>query len=140
MDNGSLLTIKPVKELFADPGSVTGAMLTGCKNISAAVKTGEHELEAPDWGIRLSTAQPLRDGLRAVGIRAHHFDPAIVQNRFPVRLTSEIEQPFEYAAQFRYENQKDTAPDLWRLFPKEQKSGPMPNALGVAPENVLPLY
>jgi len=140
MDAGAILALKPAKELFSNPESVTGAMITGCKNICPAKKTGEHEVEVPDWGIRLVTAQPLRDGLCAVGIRAHYFDPEIRQNRFPVRFTGEMEEPFEFCLQFRYENQKDNTQDVLWLFPKEKKSADVPAMLGVEAENVLPLY
>jgi molybdate transport system ATP-binding protein len=140
MEAGKILALKPAKELFANPESVAGAVITGCKNISVAVKTGEHEVEAPGWGVRLATALPVRDGLCAVGIRAHYFNPETVRNRFPVRVTGEMEEPFEYALQFRYEHQADETQDiLWR-FPKERKSERIPAALGVEPENVLLLY
>jgi molybdate transport system ATP-binding protein len=140
MDAGSFLALKPPKELFADPGSIVGAVITGCKNITSAVKTGEYEIEAPEWGVRLTTARPVHDGLCAVGIRAHYFNPEIRRNRFPVRFTDEIEEPFEYILQFRYKNQAAAAPDIWWSIPKEMKRGKIPNELGVEPENILPLY
>ena len=140
MDAGTILARKPAKELFANPESVAGAVITGCKNISPAVKTGEYEVEVPGWGVRLATALPVRGGLCAVGIRAHYFNPETARNRFPVRFTGEMEEPFEYVLQFRYENQADETPDiLWR-FPKEKKNVKIPAMLGVEPENVLPLY
>jgi molybdate transport system ATP-binding protein len=140
MDAGTILSLKPTKELFSNPESVTGAMITGCKNIISAKKTGEHEIEIPDWGIRLVAEQPLREGLCAVGIRAHHFDPEIRQNCFPVRFTGEMEEPFEFSLQFRYENQPDNTQDVLWLLPKEKKNAGVPAMLGVKPENVLPLY
>ena len=85
MDAGRILTLKPTKELFADPGSVQAAILTGCKNIAAARRVDEHTVEVPDWGVRLETKQQVNEGLCAVGLRAHYFNPNAVQNRFPVR-------------------------------------------------------
>jgi len=140
MDAGTILSLKATKELFNNPESVAGAMITGCKNICSARKTGEYEVEVPDWGIRLVTARPLREGLRAVGIRAHYFDFETGQNRFPVRFTGEMEEPFEFCLQFRYENQRNNTQDILWLIPKEKKSAGVPAMLGVEPENVLPLY
>jgi molybdate transport system ATP-binding protein len=140
MDGGTILTMKPSKELFADPGSIAGAAITGCKNITAAVKTGEHEIEAPEWGVRFIASQPVRDGIQAVGIRAHYFSPDLMRNSFPVRFTDEIEEPFEYILQFRYENQADETPDIWWRISKENKTGGIPAGLGIEPANVLPLY
>lgn len=58
VDQGRFLVLKETKALFADPGSVQAARLTGCKNIAEARKTGDYELEVPAWGVRLRTAQP----------------------------------------------------------------------------------
>jgi molybdate transport system ATP-binding protein len=140
MDGGKLLTLKPAKELFANPGSVAGALITGCKNITAAIKTGEYEVTAPDWGVRFNTACSVQDDLYAIGIRAHHFGSEIRQNCFSVRFTDETEEPFEYIIQFRYKDQKDKSPDIWWRIPKENKPRKMPTCLGIDPANVLPLY
>jgi putative ABC transport system permease protein len=56
MDQGRILARKPTKALFADPGSVPAAILTGCKNIAAARKLDEHTVEVPEWGVRLEVA------------------------------------------------------------------------------------
>ncbi len=80
LDEGHLLTLQEKKELFANPGSIRAASLTGCKNIAPARKTGEYEVEVPDWGIRLITAQRVREDVKAVGIRAHYFNAKSAQN------------------------------------------------------------
>ena len=140
MDRGRLLTIKDTKELFADPGSVPAAVLTGCKNIVPAVKAGDREVEIPAWGIRLQTAQEVRDGLTAIGIRAHYFNTQTQQNRFPVTYVEEMEEPFEVILQFRYAGQApDSAPVWWRLN-KEKRPREFPEVLGIAPANILLLY
>ena len=140
MDAGAILAMKGAKELFTNPGTVSGAILTGCKNITRAIKTGEYELEAPEWGVRLTTTLPLRDGLCAAAIRAHSLNPKIRENRFGVRIMEKIEEPFENTFQFRYVNQAEKAPDIWWSAPKEPESGRLPDELGVAPADILPLY
>ena len=140
VDQGRFLALKETKALFADPGSVQAARLTGCKNIAQARKTGDYELEVPAWGVRLRTAQPVADGVRAVGIRAHYFNSRATQNRYPVRFTGEMEEPFEVILQFRYAGQDPAAPDLWWRIPKDRRPQALPEAFGVAPANVLPLY
>ena len=140
VDQGRFLVLKETKALFADPGSVQAARLTGCKNIAEARKTGDYELEVPAWGVRLRTAQPVADGVRAVGIRAHYFNSRATQNRYPVRFTGEMEEPFEVILQFRYAGQDPAAPDLWWRIPKDRRPQALPEAFGVAPANVLPLY
>ena len=140
MDRGKLLTVKDTKALFADPESVPGAILTGCKNVVRAKKTGDHEVEVPDWGIRLQTAQEVRDGLTAIGIRAHYFNISTKQNRYPITYVEEMEEPFEVIMQFRYTGQKaDTQPVWWRLA-KGDRPQQFPEELGIAPVNILLLY
>ena len=140
MDQGRLLTIKDTKDLFADPGSVPAAVLTGCKNIAPARKIGEHEVEVPDWGIRLQTAQAVRDGLTAIGIRAHYFNTQTQQNRYPVRYVEEMEEPFEVILQFRYAGQAPDSPPVWWRLSKEKRPRNFPEALGISPANILLLY
>ena len=140
MDNGTVLALKPAKALFADPESRCAALLTGCKNVAAARKVGERELEAPDWGVRLVTARPLEEGLQAVAIRAHYFHAKAAQNQQPVRFVGEMEEPFETILQFRFPGQDVSSPALWWRIAKEKKPAPLPESLGVAAVNVLPLY
>ena len=137
MDNGRILRTGGTKEVFADPGSEPAARLTGCKNIARAVKAGEYEVDVPEWGIRLTAAKPVPDDIRAVGLRAHYFHPRAAANRFAVRLDSELEEPFEWILLFRYEGQDAASPALWWRMPKDKKPAAMPEALGIAPENVL---
>ena len=139
LDGGELLAVKETKALFADPGSVRAAQLTGCKNISRARKTGEYEVEAIDWGLRFVTEAPVRDGVTGVGIRAHYFNPKSGVNSAPVRLADQMEEPFEWILTFRWANQSDDSPALWWRVPKDKRPVPFPQALGISPANVLPL-
>ena len=140
IDEGRILTIQPTKALFADPGSIQVARLTGCKNIAAARRTGEYTAFVPDWGIELKTALPLRDDLAAVGIRAHYFNPSTPHNRFAVSFAEEMEEPFETIIQFRYALQKENSPAIWWRLSKDKRPQQFPDELGIAPVNVLPLY
>ena len=140
MDKGRLLCVKPTKELFADPGSVQAAILTGCKNIAPARRLDAYTAEVPDWGVRLTTKQEIREGLCAVGIRAHYFSPSAQQNRFPVRYVEEMEEPFEHILQFRYAGQKEDSPPIWWRLPKDKKPAQFPEELGIAAANILLLY
>ena len=140
MDKGSFLALRPTKELFADPGSVQAAVITGCKNIAAARRIGEHTVEVPEWGIRLETKQRVGEGLCAVGIRAHYFNASAQQNRFPVRFVEEMEEPFETTLQFRFAAQRDDSPAIWWRLAKDKRPAEFPQELGVAPANILLLY
>ncbi|MDO4483288.1 MAG: ATP-binding cassette domain-containing protein [Clostridia bacterium] len=140
MDQGSMQTPQETKALFANPGTLRAAALTGCKNIARAEKCGENEVYVPDWGIRLQTAQPVRDGLVGVAFRAHYLNPKTTLNSYPMHIVSEMEEPFEWILLLRYANQaSDTEPVWWRV-PKDRKPQQMPEQLGIAPANILLLY
>ena len=140
MESGKIKIVKETKALFADPESICAASITGCKNIASARKIGEYEVEVPDWGIRLTTAKPVRDDVTAVGIRAHYFNTKTLQNRADVVYAGEMEEPFEVSVRFRWAGQRaDTEPLLWRVS-KEKRGQQFPTALGVAPVNILLLH
>ena len=140
VNDGRIIAHKDTKELFSDPESRQAATLTGCKNVIDAKKTGEREVEVPAWGIRLTTEKTVLDGLCAIGIRAHYFDAETANNRFPIRFTGELEEPFEHILQFRFLNQDDASPDIWWRIPKSRQEVTKPDALGVDPADVLLLY
>ena len=140
LEHGQLMGMGATKQLFGDPGTRAGAVLTGCKNIVAAKKAGEHLVSVPDWGIELVAAQPVREGLCAIGVRAHFFAPSIEQNAFPIRVTETVEEPFGWIVKFRYEGQSPHVADVWWRFSKSSGLGTQPGQLGVRPEDILLLY
>ena len=139
MEDGHIHTLKPTKELFADPGTRAGASMTGCKNFSRARKAGEYEVEALDWGVSFTTAKPVRDDIAYIGIRAHYFSPNTKQNSHPVKLLGKIEEPFEDIIRFRYTEQPEGSPDLWWRLPKQFRPQNVSEdyALGTSSANVL---
>lgn len=140
MHEGSVLTQQETHALFADPQSIQAAMLTGCKNVVSAQKTGEHTVFVPDWGVSLQTAMPVREDIQAIGIRAHAFDPNEPENCFPVSWVGEMEEPFEWITQFRFAGQREDTAPVWRRFSKNIETEQQPAHLGVAPNDILLLY
>ena len=140
MSDGGLLTVGPTKALFADPGSRQAALITGCKNVVAARRTGEYEVEVPEWGVRFTTSQPVGERLEAIGIRAHYFSAKAQQNRHPMVYAGEMEEPFEWIVQFRYADQLPDSPAIWWRMPKDRRPPALPGEVGVAPVNILLLY
>lgn len=142
MESGKLIGMGRTKKIFSDPGTRTGAMLTGCKNIVPARVAGPRLVEIPRWGVTMYTGQDIREGLCAIGIRAHYFDEAITDNAFPVVIEERIEEPFAWIIKFRYEKQDSKSAPIWWRFSKEKKNpdGLQRTRLGIAPEDILLLY
>ena len=140
MENGRLLGVGGTREFFADPGTRTGAALTGCKNIVDAQKAEGARVYVPVWGVTLDVGRPVRDDLVAIGIRAHYFGGDIRENAFPVRMVEETEEPFEWTIKFVYEAQDVDAEPIWWRVAKAERPSRLPENLGVLPESILLLY
>ena len=74
IDHGKMEVIEKTKEFFHNPKTKTAAVLSGCKNISAAEIVDDHHIKALDWGITLCVPE-IPEDTKAVGIRAHSFYP-----------------------------------------------------------------
>lgn len=98
MDRGRVITGGKTRELFADPGYLEAARLTGCKNFSRVQRTGAHRMEALDWGIGLQCKREIPGNIAYVGFRAHEFVPVWgekKENCIRFRLAGSAELPFE---------------------------------------------
>lgn len=105
MSQGIFIKNGAIREVFAAPGSVKAAVLTGCKNITSIHKINDHLLEASEWGLTLTPAAPVTDDITHIGIRAHYFHPmenvkiqesGSQENVFTAQIAQVEEQPFEY--------------------------------------------
>ena len=84
------------KTLFAAPGSVDAALISGCKNISGIEKVDSHTVFCTDWGVTLRTAAEVGDEIAWAGVRAHYIRPARPgdENSFPCRIRRVIDDVF----------------------------------------------
>ena len=137
---GRALAYGDTKELFKNPCYLEAARLTGCKNFSRARKTGENQVEALDWGVRLQVQPPIPASLTHIGVRAHFLVPATgaSQNAIPVQLVEHAEGPFEQNFLF----QSRLAPTqeegcIWVKTAKEPATRALPEYLAVQPADVL---
>lgn len=137
---GRLEVFGRTKDVFAAPRTKEAAALTGCKNIIAAAKAGDHEVNVPGWGVTFRTEEAVGDDLCAVGVRAHAFKIDEERNAFNLRIVEEIEQPFEWVLKFRYSDQQEGTQHIWWRFAKDLRPAALPERLGVASEDILLLY
>ena len=119
VNKGRIETIQEKKEFFRNPRTVAAARISGCRNISAARKTGPHELEAADWGMRFVTERDVPDDLAFVGARAHEIKAEYTEKRIPGRMLAEpnkscmkveklLEQQFESELCFNAQRMEKT--------------------------------
>jgi len=105
INRGHIEAIDSKQALFANPQTLAGALLTGCKNVSAARKIDKEHFSADEWGILLTgtVGQPIPDHLRYVGIRAHFFVRASGpgENTFAADIVEVIEDTFSFLVMWR---------------------------------------
>ena len=97
MEDGQTLEVLNKKDLFTKPQTLSTALLSGCKNFSAAVKTGPSTLFARDWNAELTVSRPVPEDLKFIGFRAHFFElaeSAGERNVVECRVTRVIEDMF----------------------------------------------
>ncbi|MBQ3321531.1 MAG: ATP-binding cassette domain-containing protein [Firmicutes bacterium] len=75
MEDGHVLARGKTADLFDDPGTVSVARMTGCKNFSKAKRLDAHRLRLTEWGIDLELEREIPEGTNAIGYRAHAFEP-----------------------------------------------------------------
>ena len=98
MDDGHVLARGNTQQLFSDPGLVSVARMTGCKNFSSAERIDSHRIRLLDWGTELVLEREIPEGINAIGYRAHEFEPVWGErqkNCIRFALSGADELPFE---------------------------------------------
>lgn len=145
MDQGRTVCHGKTKEIFDQPEWKEAARLTGCKNITEAVREDVHYLQVPGWGVRLTLEQQIDEEIRYVGIRAHDFVPIWLEEGeepeegwIKVKVDSVAMLPFEHKYFLKESaDQEDVCwfvqRDLWDVL--EEKG--MPGWLKIPEEKLL---
>ena len=127
-----------VKNLFRAPATMGAALISGCKNVSAAEVKQDGTLFCKDWNVTLKTALHVPENIAYVGVRAHYFTTEGTENAIPCTVERVVENPFSTvvmlqttgAGRLRWELDKA----VW-----ETLSGTEKLTLYVRPEDVMPL-
>ncbi len=143
LEEGQCIAQGDTRSLFQDPGLLSVAKLTGCKNFSLARQTGPCTIFAEDWGIELRVEREIPPDIDYIGIRAHDFLPASedkTPNCFPITVRSIMEGPFDWNVLFHSHGGEKESGDIWWNVGKEKYGGQAPSYLQVLPENILLLH
>lgn len=122
MNRGKILEINSKREIFENPQSYSAAILTGCKNISAAKKISDDKIFAEDWQIELTLHKKIPDDLKFVGIRAHFLEKVceVGENIFEFEIAKKIEDTFSFIAMVKIsENAKAIRWEVGKNFLRE---------------------
>jgi molybdate transport system ATP-binding protein len=137
INEGRMEVVEPVKEFFQNPKTKTAAILSGCKNISAAQVLDQHHIQATDWKIKLYIERNIPENINYVGIRAHYFstESGKGENCFPVTDSQVLEDPFEWNVSFK--TQPDSSFLQWKLAKSACPDIVVPEQLYLGSEDVL---
>ncbi|MBR3403056.1 MAG: ATP-binding cassette domain-containing protein [Parasporobacterium sp.] len=114
MNNGAVDVYGDRAAVFADPGTRTACMLTGCKNISPIRKLDEHRVLATDWDLVLETEEAVGNA-SYIGIRHHDTNGKSPENRFLCDVVSVTENPFSYTVMLRLADHPKALAFGWEL-------------------------
>jgi molybdate transport system permease protein len=97
LSEGGVAAAGTKSEIFARPGTLAAARLTGCKNFAALRIAADRRVDVPDWDCSLEVSGAIPASAEYVGIRAHDLKIAAqpATNTFPCWLVAAIESPFE---------------------------------------------
>ena len=98
LDKGEIVSNSTKYVLFENPKTVTGTILTGCKNISPAFCRGNGIAIAEDWGVGFRIPQGLdEEKVRFVAVRAHLMRlGSEYENIFNAQIVNVIEDVFNW--------------------------------------------
>lgn len=114
VNDGTIEAFGAKTEVFANPQTRKGAMLTGCKNISKLECLGAGQIRATDWDMVLDVPMVSPD-ICAVGIRMHDIRPGQGKNGFRCQVVEEIENPFSYTVMLKPVNSACSCPIGWEM-------------------------
>lgn len=97
MNGGKLEVVGQKRQIFANPETKTGAMLTGYTNISPIDRLNDHQIYAKAWGIKLNVSIETEE-ICYVGIRPQDLElkETMEENTVCCRVMEERENPFSY--------------------------------------------
>lgn len=141
IDKGKNVEYRDTKTVFSDPVHVAAARLTGCKNISKAVKMSENKVRATEWNVDFRVDRKVSEDVKYIGIRAHDFVPVSkgyeeehgMENLINIRVCDVTETPFEKTVLFK--NAADPNGNMWMKLKKECDH--IPESVYVDKNNIL---
>lgn len=100
MERGHIMERTNARGLVDNPQSMAGLKLSGVKNTAEVQRVDAHHVYVPDWGITLTTKDPVSEDVQAVGVRAFYLEQASAteaaqENVFPMRVDRVTESRFE---------------------------------------------
>ena len=124
INDGKSEPVVPVKALFNRPKTMSAALLSGCKNYSAAKRRDSGSVQAMDWGVSLAVVDDASE-VDYIGVRAHFVTLAREKegpNIIPCRVERIVEDVFSTIVMLRPAQAAPTANGSIRMEADKQST------------------
>lgn len=139
VDNGTIKEIGEKHNIFKLPKNVISARLTGCKNISKAIKVDENHVYSIDWNITFKVSETIPENFTHIGIRAHsflsHCNFSDGTNCQKIYLKKYIENMFDVDVLFTFEENGNA--NIWWKLQKNENLLEIPEYIGIQPKDIM---
>lgn len=108
MNKGSIESFGPKEKMFQQPQTLETARITGCKNLTRAVRETEKQIRIDSWGIKVRTASEVEAGEGFAGVHANHIrlaDEHQPDNTFRAWIADRSETPFRITLYMKLNSQ-----------------------------------
>lgn len=100
-DKGKCLPKRNKGDLFKKPENITEAKITGCQNISKAMKIDDYTIYAEDFRVNFKLKNKIeKENVSFICIRSHDIKTTNIENNesniFKFKIINIIENPFNY--------------------------------------------
>ncbi len=146
MDKGHMESFGLKEDMFGKPATVESARITGCKNLTGAIRQGEDTVHIPAWGITVKTSSQVMAAEGFAGIRANHIrlaeDPKD-ENTYKAWIAGESTGPFQATLYLKLGSSPADAGDYhvqWEISREQQAMVhklPQPLDIRLLPEYVM---
>jgi molybdate transport system ATP-binding protein len=143
LEKGQMISFSAKHKLFESPSTVTGTILTGCKNISAATESDNGLVFAKDWGIGFKIPSGVVGAdIKFVAVRAHllTLKNNACDNIYNAQIINTIEDIFDWIVLLKL-SPKAAKPFRWVINKKEAPLSMLGKGsfvdVGIATENVI---
>lgn len=140
MEQGRTEPPREKHALFADPGTLGAARLSGCKNYARARPAqAPNAVYLPEWGLTLDAGRPVPQDVAWVGLRVHSLRPAREgdANRIPCQAVQAIEDVFALILLLRVRGSEPDAPLLRMELAKDAWKDRTDLDVTLSPQDVL---
>ena len=114
MSSGTIEAVGDKHQLFQNPQTLSSALLTGCKNVSAVEKIDDSHIYASDWQLKLHF-KPKNFSSKFIGLHSHYlqYRTEESENTFLMEVIQVIEDTFSYLIMVRRNN--EAKPVRWEV-------------------------